>query len=169
MNSITKTLVSLFAVAMFLVACSQPDDGEVAAPDNYKTPAVSSGDRPLQSVDANGKVAPFGMASRQPVSVPDAPAAAVAAVTGAADPGAALFAVQCVACHGANAQGVTGLGVNLVESKLVSGSSSDELVAFLKAGRAADAPDSTTKVPMPAFAWMSAGDLTALAGYLKTL
>ncbi len=66
-------------------------------------------------------------------------------------------------------KGVEGLGLNLVESELVAGSSPDELIAFFQAGRQPGSPDSVTGVPMPAFAWMEAADLAEIAGYLKSL
>ena len=127
----------------------------------------------LASVDENGNVAPFGFASRQPVNVPPAEGAEEATVgeeaMAAADASSALYTTHCVACHGADAQGVQGLGLNLVESQLVAGSDEAALAEFLKVGRLPDSPDSVTGVPMPAFAWMSDEQLTEITGYLKSL
>ncbi len=153
-------------IAMLVMAgCGQPasDTAETVAPKAAET----ANDGQLASIDADGNIAPFGMASKQPVSVQEpeqaaAPAEDVAAVS-------VVYAAQCVACHGADATGVTGLGLGLVESEFVGGASVDELVAFLQAGRQPGSPDSVTNVPMPAFAWMEAADLAEVAGYIKSL
>jgi mono/diheme cytochrome c family protein len=94
-------------------------------------------------------------------------AAADTAATGAST--SVVFGTNCVACHGPDAKGVQGLGVSLVDSKLVSDSSSADLIAFLKEGRAADSPDNVSGVPMPSFAWMTEADLAEVTAYLKSL
>lgn len=118
----------------------------------------------MASIDANGNIAPFGFASKKAVPVAErqvaAPQTAATSV---------VFGANCVACHGPDARGVQGLGLNLVESKLVADSSPAALIVFLKEGRPADAPDNVTGVPMPSFAWMSDADLTEVAAYLKSL
>jgi disulfide bond formation protein DsbB len=68
---------------------------------------------------------------------------------GDAAAGEELFAASCVSCHGADAKGLPNLGKDLTASEFVAGLSDDELVAFLAAGRAADAADNTTGVAMP--------------------
>jgi mono/diheme cytochrome c family protein len=169
-------LTGLTLVLLMLSACEQPAPQveSLAEPAPAELPATDA----VTSIDAAGNVAPFGMASRQPVPVEPVPVANTA--TGAAainDPSAAttaaatsaVFSVHCAACHGADAKGVQGLGLNLVESQLVATSSQAELAAFLKAGRAADSPDNVTKVPMPGFAWMGDDELNDLIGYLKSL
>jgi disulfide bond formation protein DsbB len=163
-NSFRLALISVIAM-LAMAGCGQPasDAVETVAPEV----AATANDGQLASIDADGNIAPFGMASKQPVPVQEpeqvvAPAEDVAAVS-------AVYAVQCVACHGADATGVTGLGLSLVESEFVGGTSVDELVAFLQAGRQPGSPDSVTNVPMPAFAWMSAADLAEIAGYIKSL
>jgi mono/diheme cytochrome c family protein len=155
------------AVAMLVLAgCGQPatDAVEPAATEPTEPTAVAN-DAPLASIDSDGNIAPFGMASKQPVAVAElevAPPAEVAAIS-------TVYAAQCSACHGADATGVEGLGLNLVDSSLVAASSADELVAFLQEGRPTDAPESVTGVPMPAFAWMEAGDLAEVAAHVKGL
>lgn len=119
----------------------------------------------MASIDADGNVAPFGMASKPPVPVQDLPATQGEEVVTVS----AVYATNCIACHGADAQGVQGLGLSLVESELVANSSVDELVVFLQEGRQPDSPDSVTGVPMPAFVWMGAGDLAEVSGYIKSL
>jgi mono/diheme cytochrome c family protein len=152
------------ALLAFAYGCEQPaPDAEPATPAPAEQPQVM--ERGVQSIDADGNVAPFGMASKQPVPVEQSEVIIVAD-TG---PASALFATNCSACHGADAMGVEGLGLNLVESQLVAESSEGDLVVFLKAGRQPGSPDSVTGVPMPAFAWMSDADLAAISGYLKSL
>ena len=53
--------------------------------------------------------------------------------------------------------------------QLANASSEEELTAFLKAGRAADSPDSVSNVPMPGFAWMGDEELSEITAYLKSL
>ena len=80
--------------------------------------------------------------------------------------GKALYSLQCIACHGAELQGVDGLGTTLADSELVNSSSADELIAFLKIGRMPNDPASLTGGVMPGFAWMPEADLRAIAAYL---
>ena len=157
---------------LLLAGCGQPDTGQqedAAAPAEAAAAAENTGGERerVTSIDADGNVAPFGMASRQPVPVEDAPVAAVADAGSAAT--SELYGQQCQACHGADARGVQGLGLNLVGSALVASSSEDELTEFLKVGRPADSPNSVTGVPMPGFAWMTDDQLSELTGYLKGL
>jgi disulfide bond formation protein DsbB len=125
----------------------------------------------VKSVDADGNVAPFGMASKKPVALaePAVVAAAAAATEAEGNVSAAVFSVHCAACHGPDAKGVEGLGLNLVDSELVNKSSQAELIAFLQAGRGVDSPDNISGVPMPAFAWMSESDLSSVTAYLQSL
>jgi len=77
-----------------------------------------------------------------------------------------LFQTTCVACHGADAKGVTGLGRDLTISDFVALHSDSELLAFLATGRPAALP------PMPARGGnedLSDSDLGALVTYLRGL
>lgn len=172
MNTAIRFLVPVTGLFL-LAACGQPESGQqesAAAPaetvSTDAAPATEEQREIVQSIDADGNVAPFGMASRKPVPLEDAPAATVAADSGASSE---LYGLHCQACHGADAKGVQGLGLSLVDSALVASSSQDQLSEFLKAGRAADSPDSVSGVPMPAFAWMSDEQLADITGYLKSL
>jgi mono/diheme cytochrome c family protein len=161
-------LASLLTALLFVVACDSPEEAPPA--EAQEQPAAPAGDGRMASIDADGNIAPFGFASRKPVPVPELQAAAATApADGASAATSVVFGANCVACHGPDAKGVEGLGVNLVDSKLVADSSAAELVEFLKAGRAPDAPDNVTGVPMPSFAWMTEADLNEVSNYLKTL
>ncbi len=179
MNLFASVLKLVLFIAVLAVgACGQPDS-EVASSaagldmskspnkvtaEDYALQPVPSGDAPRASVTADGKVAPFGMASRAKREIAAAPAAATSS---AAVPG--IFATQCVACHGADAKGVQGLGLDLTTSELVANSSAAELVEFLKVGRMPTDPASVTGIPMPGFAWLQPAQLEEVASYLKGL
>jgi len=60
-----------------------------------------------------------------------------------------IYAGLCVACHGADAKGIEGLGKDLTTSEFLADRTDAEMVAFLVEGRAADHPDNTTGVAMP--------------------
>ena len=77
-----------------------------------------------------------------------APAAAVALVGDAVN-GGNIFSTACVACHGPEAKGVTGLGKDLTTSEWVGQQSDAQLIEFIKKGRDAGDPLNTTGVAMP--------------------
>ena len=152
--------------------CGQSNEAAPGGSANQPTEASASAaaNDEVTSIDADGNVAPFGFASREPVDVPPlemAPAQSVLAVE--AGNQSALFAVQCTACHGADASGIEGLGVSLIDSALVKESSADALIEFLKVGRLPNSPDSISGVPMPGFSWMTQEQLAEIADYLKQL
>ncbi len=173
-NRFSAVLASglLIGALVLLSACGQKpaEDADAAAAAEAPAPVAAPqvNERGVQTVDADGNVAPFGMASRKPVPLPEPAAAPVAEVAVVAAT-SALYGANCSACHGQDATGVQGLGLNLVDSELVAVSSETELVAFLKEGRAGDSPDNTTGVPMPSFVWMSDENLTEITGYLQSL
>ena len=55
----------------------------------------------------------------------------------------------CIACHGPEATGVTGLGKDLTTSDFVKSKTNAELVEFIKTGRPSSDQLNTTKVDMP--------------------
>ena len=186
MNVFTSGIRLALLIAVIVAGgCGQPESvGTDAGPDtsldmskgpakvtadSYAFQPIPSGDTSLASVTADGKVAPFGMASRAKREIKVATAVPAAATSGAAVAVPAVFSAQCVACHGADAKGVEGLGLDLTASELVANSSTAELVEFLKVGRMPTDPASVTGIPMPGFAWMQPADLNAVASYLKGL
>jgi disulfide bond formation protein DsbB len=76
----------------------------------------------------------------------DAPVAAAPATV---EHGKEIFMTTCVACHGADAKGIKGLGKDLTASTFAKGLSDDDLVAFINRGRDPSDPLNTTKVAMP--------------------
>lgn len=93
--------------------------------------------------------------------------------TSVGDPvkGKELF-VTCAACHGPDGEGVQGLGKDMTTSEFIASKSDDELVDFIKVGRAPDDPLNTTGVAMlpkggnPA---LSDEDLYDIVAYIRTL
>ncbi len=113
-------LVTVVILAMMaLAACGGDDKKEEAAPAQQEQP----------------------VAAQQ--------AAAPAAPVGDAANGGKIFATACVACHGPEGKGVTGLGKDLTTSEWVAQQSDEQLVEFIKRGRDAGDPLNTTGIAMP--------------------
>ncbi len=66
--------------------------------------------------------------------------------------GAALYELNCAGCHGLDGEGVQSIGWPLVRSEYLDEAifSDDDLLTFIRLGRAADAPDSKMGRVMPA-------------------
>jgi disulfide bond formation protein DsbB len=65
------------------------------------------------------------------------------------DEGQQMFVQTCSACHGAEGQGVEGLGKDMTTSEFIADKSDAELVEFIKQGRDPSHPLNTTGVAMP--------------------
>jgi mono/diheme cytochrome c family protein len=63
--------------------------------------------------------------------------------------GRSIFAHYCADCHGADARGVEGRGVDLIASAFVGELDDRELTEYLREGRAADDPRNRTGQAMP--------------------
>ena len=87
------------------------------------------------------------VAAITPTPLPAATVTASAAVDLAR--GQSYYEETCAGCHGAQGEGVAGLGLPLVDSPLVMYASDLELLIFLRVGRPADHPDNTLGVSMP--------------------
>ena len=77
------------------------------------------------------------------------------------------YDTYCIVCHGPDLSGVEGLGISLTESELIDSSSEEEIVAFIRAGRMPDDPDTVSVQPMPAFDYLPQEELLQIAAYLK--
>ncbi len=64
-------------------------------------------------------------------------------------PGFDLFVASCAACHGQGAEGIEGLGLPLVTSGYVRGTSDQDLIGFIKRGRPMWDASNTTGLDMP--------------------
>ncbi|GAB4528218.1 MAG: hypothetical protein Kow0063_04230 [Anaerolineae bacterium] len=110
----------------------------------------------------------------QPATESGAPAQEPPAQAAAGDParGQELFSKTCAACHGPGGEGIEGLGKDMTASEFIAGKSDDELVEFIKVGRAPDDPLNTTGVAMlpkggnPA---LSDEDLYDIVAFIRTL
>jgi disulfide bond formation protein DsbB len=86
--------------------------------------------------------------------------------------GADIYRATCAACHGGNAEGVSGLGKPLVDNDFVASRTEEEIAAFIRIGRDKDDPANTTGVPMlpkggnPS---LTEQDLRDVASYLISL
>lgn len=106
----------------------------------------------------------------------EAPASAAVADAAAPDPelvarGQSLFPL-CAACHGANGQGVPGLGKDLVDSEFVASLSDDELTQFIITGRPSFDPANTTGIDMPPKGGnpaLTEDDIHAIVAYIRQL
>lgn len=86
--------------------------------------------------------------------------------------GKAKFETTCVACHGLDAKGVTGLGKDLTTSAFLKGLPDAEAVLFLTKGRPSSDPLNTTKVDMPPRGGNPAlkdQDLADIIAYVRSL
>ena len=86
--------------------------------------------------------------------------------------GESLFGIFCTACHGPDAKGLPGLGLNLTTSEFVKTSDDAELIKFVIQGRAVDHPDNTTGKAMPprgGFPSMGDAQITSIIAYIRTL
>ncbi len=82
--------------------------------------------------------------------------------------GESLYTQNCLACHGADLEGVDGLGVSLAGSPFVGGLTLAELVAFLEVGRMPGDPATVSNGAMPGFDWLPPEELEAIAAFVKS-
>lgn len=118
--------------------------------------------------DPEPTAVPAAAEAAAPVEV----AAAPAAPAGDAANGEVLFGKSCIACHGAGGIGVQGLGKDMTTSEFITAKTDDELLEFLKVGRAPDDPLNTTGVLMPPKGGNPAftdEDLVDVIAYVRTL
>lgn len=86
--------------------------------------------------------------------------------------GETIYQGLCVACHGFNALGISGLGKTLIGSEFIDNSTDDELHTFLLLGRTIQDPLNTTGVAMPAKGGnpsLTDDDLYAVVAYIRSL
>ena len=75
---------------------------------------------------------------------------------------------RCGFCHGANLEGIDGLGVTLVDSAFLQNMDLEETVEFLKIGRMINSDDSISGGVMPGFSWLPEAELQDIAEYIKS-
>ena len=97
---------------------------------------------------------------------------AAAAPAGDAANGGKIYSTACVACHGPDAKGVTGLGKDLTTSTWVGEQSDTQLVEFIKKGRDVTDPLNTTGVAMPPKGGnpaMSEQEIADIVAYVRSI
>lgn len=137
-------------IVVYLRAMQDPRRMPATPPDEAATEVAESGapaaaEAPGMSVeDIIRQAAAAEAAGEAPAAAPEEeeeedPAEVV-------ERGRGFFASMCTACHGADAKGLPGQGVDLVASRFVASGTTPELVSFLKHGRpAADKWNATNK------------------------
>lgn len=86
--------------------------------------------------------------------------------------GSAVYTTTCIACHGANAEGIEGLGKPLAPNEFVASNSESDIAAFIKVGRKTTDPESVSGIDMPPMGGnptLTDQDLLNVAAYLKSL
>ncbi len=86
--------------------------------------------------------------------------------------GKELASQFCSACHGQDFEGVGGLGPSFHDDSFIRDHTEAQLVAFIKEGRPADAPDNESGVAMPAYGGnprLTDEQLSDIVEFLKAL
>ncbi len=86
--------------------------------------------------------------------------------------GEGFYNQTCFACHGPDATGIENLGKDLTTSEFFAESSDQELVAYVKEGRAIDDPLNTTGIEMPpkgGFDFLTDDNIHSIIAYLRGL
>lgn len=112
------------------------------------------------------------MATKTPMIVPQMVMQAADRNPDAIIAGQKIFRTVCIACHGANAQGIKGLGKPLVGSEFFNSRTDDQMLQFLLTGRPVNDPLNTTGVVMPAKGGrtnLTDEDLLNVIAYIRSL
>lgn len=123
----------------------------------------------LSACGGSSAPAPTATAAGPKVS---AEAQKYAALKGVAANGAKSYQSTCIACHGADAKGMPGLGKDLTTSAFIKSLPDAEAILFLAKGRPASDPLNTTKVDMPPKGGnpsLKDQDLADIVAWLRTL
>ncbi|MDX1689797.1 MAG: cytochrome c [Acidimicrobiia bacterium] len=102
----------------------------------------------------------------------EAPATTGQAIVGDPDHGLEIYEGSCMVCHGPNGEGIEGLGKPWQGSDFINTHTDEELIEFIKEGRASDHPDNDTGIAMPPYGGnttLTDDDLQDLVAYMRTL
>ena len=86
--------------------------------------------------------------------------------------GEELASQSCSGCHGQDFTGTPGLGASFNDNTFIQDHTDDELVVFIKEGRANDASDNETGIAMPPYGGntrLTDDDLSDIVSFLRTL
>jgi cytochrome c5 len=84
--------------------------------------------------------------------------------------GAKLYDTSCATCHGTSGRGLPHQGANLQNSRYMESADDRKLIAFLRAGRTPDSPESIMRLYMPAkggVATFSDNDLQDIVAHMR--
>ena len=109
-------------------------------------------------------VAAFGMVSRSYDFIEPVNASAEESV----NLNSQNYMSRCGFCHGANLEGIDGLGVTLIDSTFLQNMDLEETIEFLKVGRMINSEESISGGVMPGFSWLPEAELEEIAGYIKS-
>ncbi|MEZ4864313.1 MAG: disulfide oxidoreductase [Caldilineaceae bacterium] len=116
--------------------------------------------------------APFNtLETGAPMLQTDGTPVGVADSSGDASEGQRLYHEVCAVCHGQQGEGAAGLGTALRDSAFVAEHSDAELLAMIRAGRAANDPANQSGLVMPASGGrpdLSDTELLAVIAYLRS-
>ena len=110
-------------------------------------------------------VAAFGMVSRSYDFIEPVNASAEESV----NLNSQNYMSRCGFCHGANLEGIDGLGVTLIDSTFLQNMDLEETIEFLKVGRMINSEESISGGVMPGFSWLPEEELEEIAGYIKSV
>ena len=110
-------------------------------------------------------VAAFGMVSRSYDFIEPVNASAEESV----NLNSQNYMSRCGFCHGANLEGIDGLGVTLIDSTFLQNMNLEETIEFLKVGRMINSEESISGGVMPGFSWLPEVELEEIAGYIKSV
>ena len=110
-------------------------------------------------------VAAFGMVSRSYDFIEPVNASAEESV----NLNSQNYMSRCGFCHGANLEGIDGLGVTLIDSTFLQNMDLEETIEFLKVGRMINSEESISGGVMPGFSWLPEAELEEIAGYIKSV
>ena len=122
-------IVIIVVVGLYIAGAVRAGQMEISLRD-VKLPGISS--LPIVGMSAEATATP------EPTATPTS-----------LEAGEALYAQACASCHGAQGEGVDGLGTPLADSPHVAILTDSELLTLIRDGRAADAADSRTGIAMP--------------------
>ncbi len=157
---------------------------KVAMPPKGGNPSLTESDLAAVVVYMRGLQDPRRMPELPPIIFKMAPVTneeksqALAAAGGDAElaeiiaSGTKLFNSVCIACHGPGGIGVKGNGQMLANNDFIKSLKDDDLLAFLKQGRAPSDPKNITGIQMPPKGGnpaLSDDDLLDIIEYLRTL
>jgi hypothetical protein len=77
------------------------------------------------------------------------------------------YNARCGFCHGADLNGIDGLGITLKNSLFLKNMSTDQTIEFLKTGRIPNSEDSVSGGVMPGFNWLDSSELEEIAIFIK--